>query len=150
MIEGDGNTVKVGNANPDFTLGWTNTFSWKGLVLSLLIDGRYGGKVLSQTQADMDMYGVTKVTGDARDRGYVMLEGEKITNVKGFYKSIVGGRSGVTEYYMYDATNFRLRELAILSPSAGWRQRSFSGMFNWLLLPEIYFLYTRKRLLTRI
>ena len=94
MIEGDGNTVKVGNANPDFTLGWTNTFSWKGLVLSLLVDGRYGGKVLSQTQADMDMYGVTKVTGDARDRGYVMLEGEKITNVKGFYKSIVGGRAG--------------------------------------------------------
>ena len=113
MIEGDGNTVKVGNANPDFTLGWTNTFSWKGLVLSLLVDGRYGGKVLSQTQADMDMYGVTKVTGDARDRGYVILEGEKITNVKGFYKSIVGGRAGVTEYYMYDATNFRLRELAL-------------------------------------
>lgn len=94
MIEGDGNTVKVGNANPDFTLGWTNTFSWKGLVLSLLVDGRYGGKVLSQTQADMDMYGVTKVTGDARDRGYVMLEGEKITNVKGFYKSIVGDVPG--------------------------------------------------------
>ena len=113
MIEGDGNTVKVGNANPDFTLGWTNTFSWKGLVLSLLVDGRYGGKVLSQTQADMDMYGVTKVTGDARDKGFVMLEGEKITNVKGFYKSIVGGRAGVTEYYMYDATNFRLRELAL-------------------------------------
>ena len=104
---------KVGNANPDFTLGWTNTFSWKGLVLSLLVDGRYGGKVLSQTQADMDMYGVTKVTGDARDKGYVMLEGQKITNVKGFYKSIVGGRAGVTEYYMYDATNFRLRELAL-------------------------------------
>ena len=113
MIEGDGNTVKVGNANPNFTLGWTNTFSWKGLVLSLLVDGRYGGKVLSQTQADMDMYGVTKVTGDARDKGFVMLEGEKITNVKGFYKSIVGGRAGVTEYYMYDATNFRLRELAL-------------------------------------
>ena len=113
MIEEDGNTVKVGNANPDFTLGWTNAFSWKGLELSLLVDGRYGGKVLSQTQADMDMYGVTKVTGDARDRGYVMLEGEKITNVKGFYKSIVGGRAGVTEYYMYDATNFRLRELAL-------------------------------------
>ncbi|HAM85122.1 MAG TPA: SusC/RagA family protein, partial [Butyricimonas sp.] len=98
MIEGDGNTVKVGNANPDFTLGWTNAFSWKGLELSLLVDGRYGGKVLSQTQADMDMYGVTKVTGDARDRRYVILEGEKITNVKGFYKSIVGGRAGVTEY----------------------------------------------------
>lgn len=113
QVEGDGNTVKVGNANPDFTLGWTNTFSWKNIVLTFLVDGRVGGKVLSQTQADMDMYGVTKVTGDARDRGYVMLEGEKITDVKGFYKSIVGGRAGVTEYYMYDATNFRLRELSL-------------------------------------
>lgn len=113
QVEGDGNTVKVGNANPDFTLGWTNTFSWKNIVLTFLVDGRVGGKVLSQTQADMDMYGVTKVTGDARDRGYVMLEGEKITDVKGFYKSIVGGRAGVTEYYMYNATNFRLRELSL-------------------------------------
>ena len=113
MIEGDGNTVKVGNANPDFTLGWTNTFSWKGLVLSLLVDGRYGGKVLSQTQADMDMYGVTKVTGVRTGQGVRDAGGEKITNVKGFYKSIVGGRAGVTEYYMYDATNSRLRELAL-------------------------------------
>lgn len=64
-MEGDGNTVKVGNANPDFTLGWTNTFSWKNIVLTFLVDGRVGGKVLSQTQADMDMYGVTKVTGDS-------------------------------------------------------------------------------------
>ena len=125
MIEGDGNTVKVGNANPDFTLGWTNTFSWKGLVLSLLVDGRYGGKVLSQTQADMDMYGVTKVTGDARDKGYVMLEGQKITNVKGFYKSIVGGRAGVTEYYMYDATNLRLREVSLsYNFSKKWIQKT--------------------------
>lgn len=94
QVEGDGNTVKVGNANPDFTLGWTNTFSWKNIVLTFLVDGRVGGKVLSQTQADMDMYGVTKVTGDARDRGYVMLEGEKITDVKGFYKSIDRGTGG--------------------------------------------------------
>ena len=112
-VEGDGNTVRVGNANPDFTLGWINTISWKNIMLNVLVDGRVGGKVLSQTRADMDMYGVTKVSGDARDRGYVMLEGEKITNVKGFYKSIVGGRAGVTEYYMYDATNFRLRELSL-------------------------------------
>lgn len=113
VVEGDGNTIKVGNANPKFTLSWLNTFSYKGFVLNFLVDGRVGGKVLSQTQADMDMFGVTRVTGKARDRGYVMLEGRKITNVKGFYKSIVGGRAGVTEYYMYDATNFRLRELSL-------------------------------------
>ena len=28
-------------------------------------------------------------------------------------KNIVGGRAGVTEYYMYDATNLRLREVSL-------------------------------------
>ena len=42
-----------------------------------------------------------------------MLEGERIDNVKGFYKNVVGGRAGVTEYYMYDATNLRLREVSL-------------------------------------
>ena len=34
-------------------------------------------------------------------------------SVKGFYKNIGGGRAGVTEYYMYDATNLRLREVSL-------------------------------------
>ncbi len=111
-VEGDGNTIKVGNANPVFMMGWNHTFSYKGFSLYFLLDWRYGGEVLSQTQAEMDLYGVSEVTADARDKGYVMLEGQKINNVKGFYKT-VGGRAGVTEYYMYDATNLRLREVSL-------------------------------------
>ena len=110
-VEGEGNTIKVGNANPRFIMGWNHTFSYKGFSLYFLLDWRYGGKILSQTQAEMDLYGVSQVTALARDRGYVTLEGQQIDNVKGFYKNIVGGRAGVTEYYMYDATNLRLREV---------------------------------------
>lgn len=102
-VEGEGNTIKVGNANPRFIMGWNHTFSYKGFSLYFLLDWRYGGKILSQTQAEMDLYGVSQVTALARDRGYVILEGQQIDNVKGFYKNIVGGRAGVTEYYMYDA-----------------------------------------------
>ena len=112
-VEGEGNTIKVGNANPRFIMGWNHTFSYKGFSLYLLLDWRYGGKILSQTQAEMDLYGVSQVTALARDRGYVILEGQQIDNVKGFYKNIVGGRAGVTEYYMYDATNLRLREVSL-------------------------------------
>ena len=113
LVEGDGNTVKVGNANPVFMMGWDHTFSYKGFSLYFLLDWRYGGKVLSQTQAEMDLYGVSEITADARDRGYVMLEGQQIDNVKGFYKNVVGGRAGVTEYYMFDATNLRLSEVSL-------------------------------------
>ena len=112
-VEGEGNTIKVGNANPRFIMGWNHTFSYKGFSLYFLLDWRYGGKILSQTQAEMDLYGVSQVTVLARDRGYVTLEGQQIDNVKGFYKNIVGGRAGVTEYYMYDATNLRLREVSL-------------------------------------
>ena len=112
-VEGEGKTIKVGNANPRFIMGWNHTFSYKGFSLYFLLDWRYGGKILSQTQAEMDLYGVSQVTALARDRGYVTLEGQQIDNVKGFYKNIVGGRAGVTEYYMYDATNLRLREVSL-------------------------------------
>ena len=124
-MERDGNTVKVGNANPVFMMGWDHTFSYKGFSLYFLLDWRYGGKVLSQTQAEMDLYGVSEITADARDRGYVMLEGQQIDNVKGFYKNVVGGRAGVTEYYMYDATNLRLREVSLsYNFSKKWIQKT--------------------------
>ncbi len=112
-VTGAGNQVKVGNINPAFTLSWSNALTYKQWALSFLIDSRYKGDILSQTLADMDQFGVTKATATARDLGYVELEGRKIENVEGFFRQIVGGRAGVTEYYMYDATNIRLREAAL-------------------------------------
>ena len=54
-----------------------------------------------------------------------MLEGQQIDNVKGFYKNVVGGRAGVTEYYMYDATNLRLREVSLsYNFSKKWIQKT--------------------------
>jgi len=103
---------KLGNSNPDFTLGWNNTFTWKGISLYMLIDGRFGGEVVSMTQADMDLWGVSKRTGKDRDRGYVEFDGRKIDKIVDFY-NLVGGRGGVTEHYVYDATNIRMRELSI-------------------------------------
>lgn len=57
VVIGSGNTEKVGNSNPNFMLGWGNAFTYKGFSLYFLIDGRFGGDVLSQTQADMDQKG---------------------------------------------------------------------------------------------
>lgn len=45
--------------------------------------------------------------------------------MKGFYKNVVGGRAGVTEYYMYDATNIRLRELSVgYQLPAAWMEKT--------------------------
>jgi len=37
----------IGNPTPDFTVGLTNTFSWRNLQLTGLLQGSYGGKVLN-------------------------------------------------------------------------------------------------------
>jgi len=103
---------KVGNMNPDFNIGWQNTFTYKNFSLYMLIDGRFGGDVISLTQADLDKYGVSKHSGDDRLKGYVDFHGKKIEDVYNFY-SIVGGRDGITEHYVYDATNVRLREVSL-------------------------------------
>jgi TonB-linked SusC/RagA family outer membrane protein len=103
---------KIGNSTPDFNLGWQNTLTYKGFSLYFLIDGRFGGDVLSLTEAELDKYGVSKRTGDDRLNNGVSFDGKTIANVERFY-GIVGGRDGITEHYVYDATNIRLRELSI-------------------------------------
>jgi len=110
-VIGEGNTIKVGNCSPDFLLGWSNTFRYKNFSAYVLIDGRFGGKVLSHTEAELDQRGVSKRTGEARDRGYVEVSDVRI-DPKDFFTT-VSGRSGCTEYYMFDATNIRLREFSI-------------------------------------
>ncbi|MEI6409869.1 MAG: SusC/RagA family TonB-linked outer membrane protein [Bacteroidota bacterium] len=109
----------VGNPNPNFMLGWNNSFRYKKISVNFLIDGRFGGKVMSITQAMLDELGVSKASADARDAGgidvgAVLPDGSKAGKIdaKQWYQS-VGGRAGFTENYVYDATNIRLRELAV-------------------------------------
>ena len=68
--------------------------------------------IRSQSEFESHFQDVVKYSREARTMGYVDLEGHHIYNIKGFYEQ-VGGRNGVTEYYMYDATNIRLRELSL-------------------------------------
>ena len=105
--------AKIGNFNPDWTLGWSNTVTYKGFSLYFLIDARVGGDVISLTQAGLDYAGVSKATGDARDAGYYMLEGQKINDVQKFYQMVGDRGNGTTEFYRYDGTNIRLREVSL-------------------------------------
>lgn len=110
---GSGNTEKVGNCMPDYMLGWSNTFTYKDFSLYFLIDARIGGDVFSQTQAELDYRGVSKNTGEARDRGFVEIGGQKFQDVNALYSQIGARNSTVTEYYMYSATNVRMREVSL-------------------------------------
>jgi len=62
----------IGNPNPDYLVGWRNTFSWKGISLTALLDFRQGGQMWNGTSGVMSYMGMTKETQDDRNiRGYV-------------------------------------------------------------------------------
>lgn len=125
----------MGNMNSKWNMGWNNTFRYKDLTLSMLIDFRIGGKVVSMTEATLDGYGVSEHTGRARDRGYVMREGIKFSNVKAYY-DVVGATSFNSVYnvedYVYDATNVRMREISL-----GYTFRNLFGQSKNLTLAFI-------------
>jgi TonB-linked SusC/RagA family outer membrane protein len=110
----------IGNPNPKFQLGWNNSFSYKDFSLSFLVDGKFGGQVLSLTEALMDEAGASEATGIARNQGGVKIDGvdtkgnavSATINPQSYY-SFVGGRAGVSGEYIYSATVVRLREAAL-------------------------------------
>lgn len=110
---------EVGNANPDFMLGFSNTFKFGAFTANILLDGRFGGEVLSLTEAINDFNGVSKASGDARNAGGVKINGAKadgtaVTTMDAFdYYDKTGGRNGATGEYVYDATNVSVREISI-------------------------------------
>ncbi|WP_236582198.1 SusC/RagA family TonB-linked outer membrane protein [Sphingobacterium spiritivorum] len=102
----------AGNADPDYSIGFNNSLTYKNFNLSFLIFGRFGGVGVSATQAMLDAYGVSQTTAEARDRGYVLVNGAPYPNVEQYYTQMGSGTNGVLAYYVYSATNIRLRELA--------------------------------------
>lgn len=111
---------EVGNSNPDFMLGFSNSFKFGSFFANVLIDGRFGGDVMSLTEAQNDSFGVSKATGDARNAGGVAINGVRASDgvavstmdAKSYYTQ-VGGRAGITGEYVYDATNVSVREVSV-------------------------------------
>ncbi|MDX1365171.1 MAG: SusC/RagA family TonB-linked outer membrane protein, partial [Arenibacter latericius] len=110
----------VGNLDPEWSLGWNNNLSYKRFNLGVQINGKFGGKVFSQTESMLDGAGVSQRSADARDAGGVTVNGvdktsgNAITTVgaETWYRAI-GDRNGVGEAYVYDRTNIRLSQLSL-------------------------------------
>lgn len=103
----------IGDTNPNFTLGWRNSFSFnKQLSLDVMVYGRFGGVVQSRTQAWLDQYGVSKATADARDAGGVVIDGVTYDAQK-YYTTIANGGVSLPMYYTYDGTNVRIQEASL-------------------------------------
>ena len=107
----------LGNAQPDWIGGWSNTFMFKSLSLSFLIDARIGGQIYADTGATLDASGVSERSLEYRDTGVILDAINTGTNSKNTTQ-ITGQEywntySTIAQNYVYEQDNVRLRELAL-------------------------------------
>jgi len=110
----------IGNFNPKETVGMTNTISYKAFSMRVLIDGRVGGTMVSGTEMNLAFSGITEGTEPYREGGWnlggVSAAGapvSKTITAQDFWQTASGKRYGVGEFFAYDATSFRVRELSL-------------------------------------
>ncbi|OKL40057.1 SusC/RagA family TonB-linked outer membrane protein [Pontibacter flavimaris] len=120
-------SVKLGDQQADALLGIGNTFSYKGLSFSFLVDGRFGGEIFSATLAAMQETGTAANTVRNGGRESFVVEGVVEDPATGqfavnttevtpqlYWNAVAGvGNLGITEANLYDATNVRLRNVQL-------------------------------------
>ncbi|MGM0376124.1 MAG: SusC/RagA family TonB-linked outer membrane protein, partial [Bacteroidota bacterium] len=69
-----GEVEKVGKMQPDFEGSWNNSFSYKGLSLSVLLDARFGGHLASYGNRYGTAYGWLETSLEGRDKSHGGVE----------------------------------------------------------------------------
>lgn len=117
---------KVGNQSPDWMLGLTNNFAYKGFNLSFLIDFRIGGDLYSATASNLYSRGNAAGTVVNGGRESFVVPNSVVQTPDGYKENTVAvtpqnywerigstGNYGLPEMYTYDATNIRLRNITL-------------------------------------
>ncbi|NRD19291.1 SusC/RagA family TonB-linked outer membrane protein [Winogradskyella eckloniae] len=115
----DDNLKKLGNYNPDFTLGWRNNFNYKNWNLSFLFDWRQGGEIVSRTRALGNVGGQLAETSYRPDDG-IVAQGVNV-NTGSANTVAITAESYYRQFYdrnheennIYDASFLKLRQCAI-------------------------------------
>lgn len=131
VVDSNGNFIadnslrKLGNYNPDFQLGISNSFSYKNWDFSFLIDWRQGGELVSRTQALAGVGGQLLETEDRPEEGIVIdgvvNTGTEENPVWEENTTAITAESYYRQYYdrnheennVFDATYVKLRQISI-------------------------------------
>ena len=127
-IKTSGFEVAIGNFNPDWLGGISNTFSYKNIDFSFLIDMRQGGTVASFTDSNLAGDGALAKTAVGRENGIVFgrdvfsdltvvtadgSPNDIVVTPEEFWNSVGGRNAPLGEAFVYDASNIRMREMTL-------------------------------------
>ena len=109
-----GDIEKLGEGIHPLTLGLRNTFSYKNLNLSFLIDGKFGGDIYAATNSFAYLRGLHQNTLEGRENGEIVMPDGNVTklepqNVQDYWSRV----SGIAEEFVEDASFIKLRQLTL-------------------------------------
>jgi len=124
IIDDSGNYIadntlqKLGNYNPDFTIGWNNDFNYKNWTASFLFDWRQGGEIVSRTSALGNVGGQLAET-EYRPEDGIIAEG--VTQTGQPNTVAISAESYYRQFYdrnheennVYDASYLKLRQFSV-------------------------------------
>ncbi|MHC8949565.1 SusC/RagA family TonB-linked outer membrane protein [Sphingobacterium hungaricum] len=102
---------KLGSLLPTTFVGWKNSFKYDNFRLNVVLSGRFGGLVVSNTQAFLDRYGVSENSATMREAGPINILGHDVS-IKD-YMNITAEGTGKADFYVYKADNIRLQEVSL-------------------------------------
>lgn len=127
--------VPIGNGLAKATGGLNNSFSWKGINLSFLIDFRIGGKIFSGSnnrlvqwgmseqslqgragEAPLHITGVTRSGDGTEGSPYVYTEVDRDltpNEAQNYWESVGGETTGIPTMFLFDGSFGKLRQLTL-------------------------------------
>ena len=102
---GNAAVTRIGDANPDFRFGVSNTIGWKSLQIFMLWDAQVGGDVYNQTNQRMYQY---QRSADVDQTG----KAQDLKKPIEYYVSLYSANDP-TSYFVEDASFVKLRELSV-------------------------------------
>ena len=113
----------IGDPNPDFILGWNNSFRIKDVKLGFLLDWREGGDLWNGTAWALSFFGRSQLTADTREEAPTPISGVlksngqpntiPVTRDQSYWTSSLGGFGAVGEQFVQDGGWLRLREVSL-------------------------------------
>lgn len=114
--------ISFGSALPKWVGGFTNSFNYKGVSLSFLIDFKLGNKMLSGTNFNAVRHGLHKMTLPGRDQGGIVGVG---VNEKGETNAV---KANPQDYWSV------VRSLALIEPivydGGYWKFRQITASYD--------------------
>jgi TonB-linked SusC/RagA family outer membrane protein len=106
LDEGGSSAIrKIGNSNPDFNFGLSNSVRWRNLSLYGLFDAQVGGDIYNRTNQRMYQY---FRSGDTDQAG----RPEELKKTTDYYTALYAANL-INEWFVEDASYLKLREVSV-------------------------------------